>query len=73
MYQDVAVVHKPSRTLLVCAHAVYAPAAALFIAEALGAEPDHLDRILDCNTKEAEGYLVTHTGAVSLLTRGDLE
>ena len=57
-------------TLLVCAHAVYIPSAALFVAEALGTSQAGLDAILDCNTKEAEGYLVTHSGDVSLLTRG---
>ena len=54
-------------TVIVCAHAVYLPAAALFVAEALGAAD--ADRILDCDTREAEGYLVTHDGEVALLER----
>ena len=60
----------PAYTLLVCAHAVYIPSAALFVAEALGTSRAGVDAILDCNTQEAEGYLITHAGDVSLLTRG---
>ena len=48
-------------TLLLCAHAVYLPSAALHLAEALGAEVGggSLDSLLDTNTGEGEGYLVT--------------
>ena len=48
-----------SRTLLFFAHAVYLPAATLGLASAIGCTEDDLDIILDTNTKEAEGYLVS--------------
>ena len=66
---EAAVRESRDDTLLVCAHAVYIPSAALFVAEALGASRAGVDAILDCNTQEAEGYLITHAGDVSLLTR----
>ena len=63
-------------TLLVFAHAIYLPAAALGFAMAIGCGNDisagnrDVDLILDTNTKEAEGYLVRiDTKTVSLLHR----
>ena len=55
------------RTLVLVAHAIYLPAAALHVAEALGS--DDATPILDTNTAEAEGFLIEPDGAVSLLTR----
>ena len=61
--------HKES-TLLLFAHAVYLPAAALGLAAAAGCKDGDLDIVLDTNTKEAEGYLVDLEGAkTSLLCR----
>ena len=47
------------RTLCVFGHAVYLPSIALALAQQRGLGADSLDRVLDCNTAEASGYLVT--------------
>ena len=57
------------KTLVLCAHAIYLPAAALYAAEALGCDEAGRKLILECNTAEASGYLVEPTGDVSLLKR----
>ncbi|KAJ1444739.1 hypothetical protein M885DRAFT_626841 [Pelagophyceae sp. CCMP2097] len=61
------------RTLLIVAHAAYLPALAILIAEALDAKLEDLPTILDCNTEEAEGYLVSHDGTLVRLEREDKE
>ena len=47
------------RTLCVFGHAVYLPSIAFALAKQRGLSADSLDRVLDCNTAEACGYLVT--------------
>ena len=47
------------QTLCVFGHAVYLPSMALALAQQRGLSADNLDRVLDCNTAEASGYLVT--------------
>eukprot|EP00536_Pseudo-nitzschia_multiseries_P007136 jgi/Psemu1/194890/e_gw1.163.17.1 len=76
----------PSQTLLVVAHAIYLPAAALGVATLLGcgdsdvgkspasssASASAIEPILSCNTKEAEGYLIdAEQRTVRYLSRGD--
>ena len=56
-------------TLILFAHAVYLPAAAFGFASVCGCSNNDLDGILDCNTKEGEGFLVDTSGKSSLLFR----
>ena len=51
------------RTLVVCGHAVYLPSLALALATQRNLPQASLDAILDCNTPEAGGYLVTADAA----------
>ena len=51
------------RTLVVCGHAVYLPSLALALATRRNLPQASLDAILDCNTPEAGGYLVTADAA----------
>lgn len=59
-------------TLLFFAHAVYLPSAALALASAIGCG-EGIDRILDTNTREAEGYCVrVDARTVALLRRPEV-
>lgn len=59
-----------SCTLLVVAHAIYLPAAALGVASTVGCDSSHYEIPLSVNTQEAEGYLVDlKKGCVTYLSR----
>lgn len=67
--RDMPAAPRHRKTIVLCAHAIYLPAAALFAAEAVGCDAASRRLVLECNTAEAEGYLVEPTGDVSLLRR----
>jgi Histidine phosphatase superfamily (branch 1) len=48
----------PTTTLWMVGHAIYLPAAALYVASLVGCKPEGTETILSCNTKEAEGFLI---------------
>ena len=67
-YHDGASDSSASSTLWMVGHAIYLPAVALGVASLLGC--NDCEVILQCNTKEAEGYLIdVHSSSVTYISR----